>query len=258
MTSLAAALVGMALVLGACALFVRGRVVLVLLVTWLVLVLAVLAFGVQSGGLAGIDASVETWFDTHRSSRMQRTAVGIFDFVGRPSNVAIAAAVCGTLLSLWVRSALPAVLVIGAVVAAVAVEQMLKAVVGRSFPAEPQYSVLVHFQHSFPSGHVAGSAALLGMIAVCLGAGLASGPGRVRYAVLAVVVAVAVVVVAVTALYVRAHTFSDVVGGMVLGGACVTVGAIVLRSFPPAGPRQRRSPRPAAVARSGAGTGKAR
>lgn len=47
---------------------------------------------------------------------------------------------------------------------------------------------------------------------------------------LAAVVAVGVVFVAFLAMYSRAHLVTDVIGGMVLGGALVALGTAVLRT----------------------------
>ena len=80
------------------------------------------------------------------------------------------------------------------------------------------------YQHSFPSGHVTGTAALLGTIAVCVGI----GRSHAAKAILTVLVVGAVLTVAFLALYSHAHTFSDVIGGMFLGGACVSMCAAVL------------------------------
>ena len=215
-----------ALCLAACASLNRGPRALFFVAAGLFTVLAALAVGINAEWLASVDASVETWFDANRSRRWQPDAAAIFRFVGQPPYVAFAAAVCGALLSLQARSVIPVALVMGAVGVGVLVEQTLKAVVGRASTAvaELQDKSLLAYQHTFPSGHVTGSAALLGMIAVCLGA----GRGRAAKAVLAVLVVAGVLFVAYITLYARAHTFSDVVGGMILGGALVTLGAAVL------------------------------
>jgi undecaprenyl-diphosphatase len=101
-----------------------------------------------------------------------------------------------------------------------AVEATLKSVIGRTATSGP----LLHYPHTFPSGHVTGTAALLGMIAVCLG----TGRSRAVKTALAVLVTCAVLFVAYLALYIGAHTFTDVIGGMLLGGAIVAAGSAVL------------------------------
>ncbi len=216
----------MAVVLGGCALFSRGHLALIFLAAGLFTALAALSVGINAEWLAAMDASVETWFGMHRSPRWQVDEADIFRFVGQPVHVVSAAVVCGTLLSLRARSAIPAVLVVGGVAVGVVVEQTLKAMIGRTSTAvaELQDHPPLAFEHSFPSGHVTGAAALLGMIAVCLGA----GRSRAAKTALAVLVVAGVLFVAFTAVYARAHTFSDVIGGMILGGAIVTLGAAVL------------------------------
>lgn len=182
----------------------------------------------NTGWVAGWDAAVEAWFDQYRGDRKPTGADRIFGYIGSPVHVLTAALVGGTLLSARARSALPVFLVTGAVGAGVAVEQTLKATVGRTAAvvAQLQDSALPQYQHSFPSGHVTGAAALLGTIALCLGA----GRGRATRVLPALAAVAGVVAVAVLALYTRAHTFSDVIGGMLLGGALVSLGAAVLGS----------------------------
>lgn len=220
------ALLVLAAVFGASALFLRGRMALVLLAGALFSVLAVLALHVNADWLSSLDDAVETWLDTHRSRRWRVDADGAFSYVGRPFHVAAAGVVAGTLLSLQARSALRGLLVIGGVGAGVVGEQTLKAVIGRTPEtlAALHDGSLVHYQHSFPSGHVTGATTLLGMIAVCFGA----GRSRALKAALAVPVVLGVLCVAFLALYSRAHIFSDVLGGMFLGGGIVALGAAVL------------------------------
>ncbi len=216
----------MAAVLGACALFARGRVALLLLAAGLFVALGALAVGINAEWVSTLDTSVEDWFVAHRSRHWQVDANGIFRFVGLPVHVSAAAVVCGSLLSLKARSMRPLVLVIGAVGIGVVVEQTLKAIVTRTATtvATVQAEAPLSYQHSFPSGHVTGAAALLGTIAVCIGI----GRSRAARATLTVLVVTAVLAVAFLALYSHAHTFSDVVGGVFLGGACVSMCAALL------------------------------
>ena len=201
-----------------------GRLPLVLLAAVLFALLAALAFGINADWLATLDTSVANWFDIHRSRRRDLEATGVFGYIGRPVHVLIPAVVFGVLLSMRARSAMPAICVTGGVGAGAAIEGTLKAVIGRTATTGP----LVDYPHSFPSGHVTGSAALLGMIAVCLGA----GRGRAAKATLAVLVVAGVLFVAGLALYTGAHTVTDVIGGMILGGAIVALGAAALGTGP--------------------------
>lgn len=206
----------------------RARSAFLVLSGALFAVLAILASQVNADWLTTPDDVVERWLDTHRSARWRVDADGAFSYLGRPLHVAVAGVVGGTLLGLKSRSVLPLALVTGGVGLGVALEQTLKAIVGRSDAtlAALHDGSLVAYQHSFPSGHVTGSATLLGMIAVCLGA----GRGTAIKAALGALVVTGVLGVAALALYSRAHIFSDVIGGMVLGGAIVALGAAALVS----------------------------
>lgn len=192
-------------------------------------VLMLLALAINLPGLTALDRSVWSWFDVHQSPSWHLEATGAFNYLGRPLHVASAGAVIGALLGMRNRSLAPAVMVMGGVGLGVIVEQTLKATVDRIADIAPMYPTAYH--HSFPSGHVTGSAALLGLTAVCLGAGLS----RTRKALLAALVVVGVVAVALLALYSYSHTCTDVLGGMALGGAIVAAGAALWSSQLPAG-----------------------
>ncbi len=204
----------------------RGRVALVLLSAGLFSVLAILAIEINSHWMTASDTRVWNWFNAHRSPKWQVHADGIFGYIGEPYHVAVAGVISGTLLAILGRSALRAVLVIATVGIGAVAEQVLKAVVERTpaHLAQLHDGSLVAYARSFPSGHVTGSATLLGTIAVCLG----TRRSRAVKAVLAVLVAAGVLFVAFLALYSRAHIFTDAIGGMVLGGALVAVGSAAL------------------------------
>jgi undecaprenyl-diphosphatase len=186
--------------------------------------LLALAGAISTGWIEAFDLTVAEHFGAHKSRKTTLVTDAIFGFIGRPEGVGITAAVVGGLLSVRARSAAPVVLVMGAVAASVAVEHVLKATFGRTLPAALNHSLMVNYIHSYPSGHVAGSAALLGTIAVVLGQGC--GPRTKR--LLAGGVAVCVLSVAIMALYVHAHLFSDVVGGVFLGGAVISLATALL------------------------------
>ncbi|OYN80657.1 phosphatase PAP2 family protein [Mycolicibacterium sphagni] len=215
----------------AAALRLRGRLGMLMLSAGLFSVVAILAVTVNSQWMTALDTSVWNWFDAHRSYKWQRDSNGLFDDIGNPLYVAIAGLVSGTILAVRARSARRVVVVTGAVGAGAAIEQALKALAERT----PENLLKLHdgpvvgwspldYAHTFPSGHVTGAATLLGMIAVCLG----KGRSRTVAAALSVPVVAGVLFVAWLALYVRAHIFGDVIGGMVLGGALVAAGAAAL------------------------------
>jgi len=179
-----------------------------------------LALGINSDWSVGIDTAVAEWFDTHRTARRDHEERGVFRYIGSPVHVLVAALVIGAALSARSRSVLPILCVTGGVGIGAVVEGTLKAVVGRTATSGP----LLHYPHSYPSGHVTGTTALLGLTAVCL----AAGQGRAVRAALAAVVTAGVLTVAYLALYIGAHTLTDVIGGMLLGGSIVAAGAAVL------------------------------
>ena len=158
----------------------RGRAGMMLLSAALLSVLIVLALQINSEWMTDLDTSVRKWFTTHQGSRGLRSASRqLFAFIGRPLHVAIAAVVSGMLLAWRARSPLRAVVVIGAVGTGAVLERVFKALVTRTpdnlsklYDASPQdLAQIAEHAHTFPSGHVTGTATLLGMIAVCASVG---------------------------------------------------------------------------------------
>ena len=191
----------------------------------LIAVLAWLAAAVHYGWAARLDAAVAAWFDSHRVKWWDGASHAAFHLLG-PRSVAMVAVCCGALLSWKSRSPFPAAIVAGTVVIAGTIENFLKATVVKApwTAAELRYipaALLRDGVDSFPSGHVAGNAALLGIVAVYFGTGR-SGAAKAAFAT---VVTGSIVLVSAIVLYVSAHCFSDVMGGMVLGGASVAIGA---------------------------------
>jgi undecaprenyl-diphosphatase len=72
---------------------------------------------------------------------------------------------------------------------------------------------------------VAGTGALLGIIAVCIGV----GRSRTLRALLAALVVTGVLIVAISRLYLGYHWLTDVVGGALLAALLVVLGDAALR-----------------------------
>jgi len=131
--------------------------------------------------------------------------------------------------------------VVGTVGGAVLARTAIGALIYRpATEAEIQASPLLSPEHHpFPSGHVAGIGALLGIIAVCI----AIGRSRTVQALLTVVVSAGVVVVAFSRLYFEYHWLSDVIGGALLAGVAVILGTVALTTRCDQSVRARSAPR---------------
>jgi undecaprenyl-diphosphatase len=214
-------LIVVALLLGAGSMSAHGLLAAALRIAGLLTALTGLTIGVHTHGwVTGLDAASTAWLAAHRSAEFD-SAAWLVLYLGSPAKTAAAGLICGALLSWGARSVIPGVVVIGTVAGAMLVETALKAVVVE--PLTHPYAAT----HSFPSGHVTGIAALLGIIAVCAGI----GRSRTTRAFLAGSVVLAVPVVAVTRIYIGAHYLSDVIGGAVLAALFVTLGATVITAF---------------------------
>lgn len=217
---------------------------MMLLSAGLLSVLIVLALQINSEWMTDLDTSVRKWFTTHEGSKGLRNASRqLFAFIGWPLHVAIAAVLSGMLLAWRARSPLQAVVVIGAVGTGAVLDWVFKALVTRTpdnlsklYDASPQdLAQITEHAHTFPSGHVIGTATLLGMIAVCASVGRRR-PARTTWAAF---VLFGVLFVAALALYVHAHLFADVIGGMALGGSIVAAGAALISALHPIERRKR-------------------
>ena len=171
------------------------------------------------GWVTSLDTATTPWFVAHRSAGFNVAALVITD-LGSPVATAAAGVICGALLCWRARSVIPGVAVVGTVAAATLASTLLKTIVGRLRPPA-ELQLVLETDHSFPSGHVTGTAALLGMIAVCVG----MGRSRTVRAWLAGLVITGVLVIAVTRLYLGVHWLTDVIAGAILAAVFVTVGA---------------------------------
>jgi membrane-associated phospholipid phosphatase len=184
----------------------------------LVLVLSWLAIGVHvHGWVTAFDAPTASWIRSvgHRSHVLYEASL-IIARLGTPVTVAVAGLIGGAVLAWRARSLRPGAVVIGTVAGAELARTAIGAVIYRpATEAEIQVSPLLSTEHHlFPSGHVAGIGALLGIIAVCI----AIGRSRTVQALLAVLVGAGVVIVAFSRLYLGHHWLSDVIGGALLAG----------------------------------------
>jgi membrane-associated phospholipid phosphatase len=198
-----------------------GLVGLVLALTWL-------AIGVHvHGWVTSFDAPTASWIgnSVHRSHGLDEVS-WITAWLGTPVKVAVAGLIGGALLAWRARSLRPGVVVIGTVAGAVLARTAIGAVIYRPLTeAEIQASPLLSTEHhSFPSGHVAGIGALLGIIA----GRIAVGRSRIVQALLTVLVGAGVVIVAFSRLHLGAHWLSDVIGGALLAGVAVILGTVAL------------------------------
>ncbi len=193
-------------------------------VTWQVQMAVVLLCGFAGLGFVAhsarsgtaVDHQVLDWVVTHRSAWPTGMATVITD-VGSPAAVALIAVGAAALVWLRTRAVGPAVAVVATVGLASLVSTLTKSAVGSHRPPAA-VQLLSETDYSFPSGHVTGTAALLGILAVVVGT-------RTGHTVaLLVWAAVATFVVAATRLYLGVHWLTDVSGGFLLGSAAVLLG----------------------------------
>jgi membrane-associated phospholipid phosphatase len=225
----------LSLVIGA--LFRGWRMPTALGLAGLVLALTWLAIGVHvHGWVTAFDAPTASWIRSvgHRSHGLDEASL-ITAWLGTPVKVTAAGLIGGALLAWRARSLRPAVVVIGTVGGAVLAEIAIRAVIYRPV-SEVEIQALPLMgtgHHPFPSGHVAGIGALLGIIAVCI----VVGQSRIVQALATALVVAGVAIVAFSRVYLGFHWLSDVIGGALLAGVAVIFGTVALttrcdQSFP--------------------------
>jgi membrane-associated phospholipid phosphatase len=219
-------LVVAAFFLGAQVLSEHRQIAAALRVAGLLTVLTGLMLAIhRPGWVTELDTATTSWVVAHRSMRFDAAALVITD-LGSPVATAAAAVICAALLSWRARSRVPGIVVIGTVSAAALASTALKAVVDRPRPPLP-WQLVLETDPSFPSGHVTGTAALLGITAVCVG----MGRNRTVRAWLAGGVVTGVLVVAATRLYLGVHWLTDVTAGAILAAVFVTIGTTVFAAL---------------------------
>ncbi|WP_135452255.1 phosphatase PAP2 family protein [Mycobacterium sp. DL99] len=193
-------------------------------VTWQVQMAVVLLSGFVGLGFiswsshsgTAVDHRVLDWVVTQRNAWLTSVAAVITD-LGSPAAVALIAVGAAALIWFRTRLARPAIVVVATVGLASVASTLGKAVVRSNRPPSA-VQLLAETDHSFPSGHVTGTAALLGILAVVVGARTGHTVG------LLVCGAFATLVVAATRLYLGVHWLADVSGGFLLGSAAVLLG----------------------------------
>ena len=182
-----------------------------------------LALGLHTRGwVSRLDTATTLWFVAHRSAGWTGAASVITD-LGSPPAIAAAGVTCAALLSWRARSAVPGIIVIGTVSTAAGASTTLKALIDRPRPPQ-ELQLLTETDPSFPSGHVTATAALLGIVAICIG----TGRSRATRAWLTAGVVTGALVIAATRLYLGVHWLSDVVAAATLAAASITIGATLL------------------------------
>jgi membrane-associated phospholipid phosphatase len=181
------------------------------------------------GWLIDVDHSATTWFVAHRNPTLDHIALAVTTILG-PISTAVITALVAVVVYLRTRSWACGLIVVATVGGASALCTAIKALVGRARPPR-SIQEIVEIDHSFPSGHVTGAAALFGIIAVIIGL---SRSRRVHGA-LAVVVALIVSAVALSRIYLGVHWFTDTLAGALLAAAVLTVAAAALHALLPDG-----------------------
>lgn len=194
---------------------------------------AVLAVQVSNAGwLTGGDGPTLDWLIDHRSATWTSIATAITNLGGPAGTIAIGVVIA--LLLTWRsrrsgwRAVLPGAIVLGTVAVAAVLNALVKVLIGRERP--PALTRLMDETNmSFPSGHVAGTTAL---VAVVLLVYLAGKPGRARAAASFAGAALIIVIIALTRLYLGVHWLSDTIGGALLGTTIVLAAAALVAAVP--------------------------
>ncbi len=167
-----------------------------------------------------LDHAVLAWMVNQRHPGLTSLAIAVTN-AGRPVGVAVIAVVAAAVSWRRVGSVRPAILILTTLGVAGTISTLTKMVVGAHRPAQA-VQLVVETDPSFPSGHVTGTLALLGALAVVI----CHHNGRAVSAAVIALAAAATVAVALTRLYLGVHWVTDISGGLLLGAAAV-VGAYV-------------------------------
>jgi undecaprenyl-diphosphatase len=169
------------------------------------------------------DHAVLAWMVNHRSPGLTSLAIAVTN-AGSPVATGVIAVAAAAVL--WWRSGSPrpAILVLATLCVAGTMSTLSKMIVGAGRPAQ-SVQLVVETDPSFPSGHVTGTLALLGALTAVIGY---HTPRAANGALIALVAAITALV-AVTRLYLGVHWVTDIMGGLLLGGAAVVIAHLAYR-----------------------------
>jgi membrane-associated phospholipid phosphatase len=177
------------------------------------------------------DHDVLAWMTEHHQDWLTTASV-MLTAVASPTATGLFAVIAAFACWWRYRRIMPALVVVGTVVVANAFAAVVKRIVAEQRPPGSR-EFLLGIAQSFPSGHVAGTLALAGIVAVVAGRGRAA---NVRM-MLGVVVVVVTSAVALSRLYLGVHWVTDIGGGLLLGGAAILAGSTMVPAPAPS-PRQ--------------------
>ncbi|WP_066905751.1 phosphatase PAP2 family protein [Millisia brevis] len=196
----------------------------------LFVVLGLISHHARAG--TAFDHTVLTDLIAHRTPALTTVATAITT-VFDPMGTLLLALASAIALWIWLRSVQSALLVPATLVVATTISTFTKHLVGAHRPPAA-VQLITETDPSFPSGHVTGTVALFGAVAVVVG----YHRGRLTRIVLIAVTVIAGVTVAATRLYLGVHWTTDVLGGGALATTVVMIALIAyLRAFgPPTAP----------------------
>ncbi|WP_072802596.1 phosphatase PAP2 family protein [Rhodococcoides yunnanense] len=187
------------------------------------LALLTLAVAVRTDGWStSADGSITGWVVDHRSALLDRVAMAVTTAGGPPETAAYGLVIAAVLIRRTKRY-VPALILLATVAVSAVTCTLLKLVIGRERPPLSTQLIL-ETDHSFPSGHVTGTATLLMMTALVLG----HRSRRLRSVLMTAALAVTALVAA-SRLYLGVHWFTDVCAGLLLACFMVALGSVALR-----------------------------
>ena len=172
--------------------------------------------------LVSFDQAIFELLRGFRTAALDRIIIAITELGDTPVVIAVVATVLGFLLLR--RSWRTAAYFLAAVAGGSLFNSVIKATVQRARPMSDLYTGFSDF--SFPSGHSTENAVLYGFIAYLVCRRLS---GRLQIAVILMTVSL-VAAIAFSRIYIGAHYFSDVAGGLAFASAWLTVLMIAYHS----------------------------